>query len=167
MPDRIVNPDIDETPRRDETPRALAMRLARAKLDAVSGPDAFTIAADTVVGLGRRILPKAVTEAEARACLGLLGGRRHTVYSAVALRGPDGRIVARNVASVVAFARLDPWLVDAYVASGEWAGKAGGYAIQGRAAGFVDFMSGSYSGVVGLPLHETLNLLRGLGWRQG
>jgi septum formation protein len=118
-----------------------------------------------VVALGRRVLPKAETEAQARMCLELLGGRRHRVYSAVAVRAPDGRVGMRIVASVVAFARLDPAMIDEYVACGEWQGKAGGYAVQGRAAGFVDFLSGSYSGVVGLPLHETLNLLRGLGWR--
>jgi septum formation protein len=146
-------------------PRALAARLARAKLDAAPHPDRFTIAADTVVGLGSRILPKAETEAQARSCLALLAGRRHKVYSAVAIRAPDGRCVARTVATVVAFARLEPAAIEAYIASNEWQGKAGGYAIQGRAAGFIDFMSGSYSGVVGLPLHETLNLLRGLGWR--
>lgn len=150
---------------RDETPRALAARLARAKLAAVPLEDAFIIAADTVVGLGSRVLPKAETEAEARACLLRLAGRRHKVYSAVAVRAPDGRIAARTVATVVAFARIEPAAIEAYLASGEWQGKAGGYAIQGRAAGFVDFLSGSYSGVVGLPLHETLNLLRGLGWR--
>ncbi|MCF3945073.1 Maf family nucleotide pyrophosphatase [Acidiphilium sp. AL] len=164
-PDAIVVPEIDETPLRGETPRELAARLARAKCAAVPRADAFILAADTVVGLGRRVLPKAGTETEARRCLELLAGRRHRVYSAIALRAPDGRIAARNVASVVGFARLEPAMVDAYIASGEWRGKAGGYAIQGRAAGFVDFLAGSYSGVVGLPLHETANLLRGLGWR--
>ena len=163
-PDEILAPDIDETPVRGESPRQLAARLARAKCAAVPRAAAFVLAADTVVGLGRRILPKAGAEAEARRCLGLLAGRRHQVHSAIALRAPDGRIAARNVVSVVSFARLEPGMIDAYIASGEWRGKAGGYAIQGRAAGFVDFLSGSYSGVVGLPLHETMNLLRGLGW---
>ena len=163
-PDEILAPDIDETPLRDESPRELAARLARAKCAAVPREDAFVLAADTVVGLGRRILPKAGTEAEARRCLELLAGRRHRVHSAIALRAPTGRTAARNVASVVGFARLELGAIDAYIASGEWRGKAGGYAIQGRAAGFIDFLSGSYSGVVGLPLHETANLLRGLGW---
>ena len=166
-PDRIVSPDIDETPLPEEAPRHLAARLARAKLDAARTPGTFTIAADTVVGLGRRILPKAETEAQARRCLTLLSGRRHRVCSAVAISSPDGRIASRTVESVVAFARLDAGTIDEYIASGEFHGKAGGYAIQGRAAGFIDFLSGSYSGVVGLPLHETLNLLRGLGWRAG
>ncbi|GBQ19610.1 septum formation inhibitor nucleotide-binding protein Maf [Acidiphilium acidophilum DSM 700] len=146
-------------------PRSLAARLARAKLDSAAIPGSFTIAADTVVGLGSRILPKAETEAEARQCLTMLSGRRHKVYSAVAVAGPDGRIAMRTVASVVAFARLEAGAIEHYITSGEWRGKAGGYAIQGRAAGFIDFLSGSYTGVVGLPLHETLNLLRGLGWR--
>ncbi|OYW00497.1 MAG: septum formation protein Maf [Acidiphilium sp. 37-64-53] len=165
IPDAIVSPEIDETPLRDEAPRALAARLARAKLAAVAHEGAFIIAADTVLGLGSRVLPKAETEAEARACLTRLAGRRHKVYSAVAIRAPDGRVVSRTVATVVSFARIEPAAIEDYLASGEWQGKAGGYAIQGRAAGFVDFLSGSYSGVVGLPLHETLNLLRGLGWR--
>ena len=165
MPGAIFTPDINETPLRDETPRLLAARLARAKCDAATHDDAFVLAADTVVGLGSRILPKTGTETEARRCLALLAGRRHRVYSAISLRAPDGRIAARNVASVVGFARLEPAMIDAYIASGEWRGKAGGYAIQGRAAAFVDFLSGSYSGVVGLPLHETAKLLRGLGWK--
>lgn len=166
-PDMVISPAIDETPQRGETPRLLASRLARAKLDAVPPSNAFTLAADTVVAAGTRILPKAETEAEARFCLELLSGRRHRVYSAVALRAPDGRIAFRNVLSLVGFARLDHAEMASYLTSEEWRGKAGGYAIQGRAAGFIDFISGSYSGVVGLPLHETAKLLRGLGysWR--
>lgn len=166
VPGAIIAPDIDETPHRGETPRLHAARMAATKLAAVPASGAFVIAADTVVGLGRRILPKTETEAEARRCLGLLSGRRHRVYAAVAVRGPDGRVVARNVPTVVGFARLDRHEIDAYVAGGEWRGKAGGYAIQGHAAAFVDFLGGSHSGVVGLPLHETLNLLCGLGWRK-
>lgn len=165
VPDQVFSPEVDETPWRDESPRHLATRLAQAKLDAAPDRDCFTMAADTVVGLGNRILAKTETVDEARRCLGLLAGRRHKVYSAVAVRSPDGSCVIRNVATVVGFARLEPGAVDDYIASGEWQGKAGGYAIQGRAAAFVDFLAGSYSGVVGLPLHETLNLLRGLGWR--
>ncbi len=162
-PDSVISPDIDETPLRDETPRLLASRLARAKLLA-AGQDQFALAADTVVAAGTRILPKAETREQAAACLKLLSGRRHRVYSAIALRAPDGRIAARTVLSIVGFARLDYTESAAYLASGEWQGKAGGYAIQGRAAVFVDFISGSYSGVVGLPLHETAKLLRGLGY---
>jgi septum formation protein len=159
--------DLDETQHRDETPRHLAARLARAKAAAVAArfPDAFVLAADTVVAAGRRILPKPADAAAARATLALLSGRRHQVFGAVALRAPDGRWGERLVESRVAFARLDGTEIDAYVASGEWRDRAGGYAIQGRAGGFVRFLSGSYSNVVGLPLFETRQLLRGLGWR--
>jgi septum formation protein len=122
------------------------------------------LAADTVVACGRRILPKAETEEEARACLDLLSGRRHSVLTAVVLRAPDGRQAERLVTSVVAFARLGEAQKRAYLASGEWRGKAGGYAIQGLAAAHVRFLSGSYAGVVGLPLFETAQLLRGLGY---
>lgn len=159
--------DLDETQHRDETPRHLAARLARGKAAAVAArfPDAFVLAADTVVAAGRRILPKPADAAAARATLALLSGRRHQVFGAVALRAPDGRWGERLVESRVAFARLDGTEIDAYVASGEWRDRAGGYAIQGRAGGFVRFLSGSYSNVVGLPLFETRQLLRGLGWR--
>ncbi|WP_297370255.1 nucleoside triphosphate pyrophosphatase [Acidocella sp.] len=159
-PATITAPDIDETPLPGERPRAYALRLALAKLMPATG---YTIAADTVVALGRRLLHKTETEAEARAYLRLLSGRRHHVYSAVAVRAPDGRTSARLSASVVGFARLDAVQIENYLSTGEWRGKAGAYAIQGRAAQFIEFLSGSYSGVVGLPLHETANLLRGLG----
>ena len=164
VPDRVISPDIDETPLKDELPRDHARRLARAKAEAVGATDGFVLAADTVVAVGRRILPKAETEAEARRCLALLSGRRHRVITAVVLRSPDGRQGERLVQSVVAFARLTSRQVDDYLASGEWRGKAGGYAVQGRAAAFVAFLSGSYSNVVGLPLFETAQLLRGVGW---
>jgi septum formation protein len=164
VPDRIISPDIDETPLSDELPRDYARRLARAKADAVAATDAFVLAADTVVAAGRRILPKAETGAEARRCLALLSGRRHRVITAVVLRSPDGRRGERIVQSVVAFARLTSRQIDDYLASEEWRGKAGGYAVQGRAAAFVAFLSGSYSNVVGLPLFETAQLLRGVGW---
>jgi septum formation protein len=163
-PDAITAPTIDETPKRDETPRLLAGRLAREKLAAVTTPGHFVLAADTVVAAGTRILPKTEDRMQAEVCLRLLSGRRHRVYSAVALRAPDGRSAARTVLSMVGFARLDHAEIIAYLDSGEWRGKAGGYAIQGRAASFIDFISGSYSGVVGLPLHETAKLLRGLGY---
>ena len=145
-----------------EPPRAYALRMALGKLVPSEG---FAIAADTVVAAGARVLPKAETAEQAQKCLLLLSGRRHKVYTGVAVRAPDGRVVSRVVASVVGFARLDAAQVQKYLASGEWQGKAGGYAIQGSAAAFVDFISGSYSGVVGLPLHETMSLLRGLGWK--
>jgi len=162
-PDRIVAADIDETPKAGEPPRAYALRMALGKL--MPCDDGFAIAADTVVAAGARILPKAETAEQAEKCLRRLSGRRHSVYTGVAVRGPDGRVVSRVVASVVGFARLDVAEVQKYLASLEWQGKAGGYAIQGSAAAFVDFISGSYSGVVGLPLHETMRLLRGLGWK--
>jgi len=136
--------------------------MALAKLVPAGG---FCIAADTVVAAGRRILHKTDTATEAETYLRLLSGRRHKVYTGVAVRAPDGRIASRVVATVVGFARLDDGQIRAYLASGEWQGKAGGYAIQGRAASFIDFISGSYSGVVGLPLYETAALLRGLGYR--
>lgn len=162
-PARVFAPDIDETPRADEVPRAYALRMALSKLT----PDdsAYVIAADTVVSAGRRILHKTATAAEAETYLRLLSGRRHKVFTGVAVRAPDGRVASRVVTSVVGFARLDDGQIKEYLASGEWEQKAGGYAIQGRAAAFVDFLSGSYSAVVGLPLHETFSLLRGLGYR--
>jgi septum formation protein len=163
-PDRVVATEIDETPHRDETPRACAWRMARAKAAAAAEAGVFVLAADTVVAVGRRILPKAEDEAQARACLAMISGRRHDVLTAVVLTAPDGRRAERLSETVVAFHRLSPAQVDAYVASGEWRGKAGGYAIQGSAAGHIRFISGSYSGVVGLPLFETAQLLRGLGW---
>ena len=164
VPDRVIPTDIDETPLRDESPRQYARRLAHAKADAVAASGAYVLAADTAVAAGRRILPKAETEADARRCLTLLSGRRHRVLTTVVLRSPDGRNGERTVQSVVGFARLTAGQLDAYVASEEWLGKAGGYAIQGRAAAFVAFLSGSYSNVVGLPLFETAQLLRGMGW---
>ena len=145
-------------------PRQAAQRLARAKADAAATPDGYVLTADTVVACGRRILPKAETEAEARNCLALLSGRRHRVLTAVVLVAPDGRRAERLGESVVGFARWSDQQVRAYLDSGEWRGKAGGYAIQGRAAAGVRFLSGSYSNVVGLPLFETASLLRGLGY---
>lgn len=164
VPDRVVSTDIDETPLRDEAPRDHAQRLARAKAGAVADPECYVLAADTVVAVGRRIQPKAETEAQARRCLALLSGRRHRVITAVVLRGPDGRRGDRLVQSIVGFARLTERQIAAYLATEEWRGKAGGYAIQGRAATFIRFLSGSYSNVVGLPLFETAQLLRGRGW---
>jgi septum formation protein len=165
VPDRVIATDIDETPQRGELPRPHALRLARAKAQSVEASGCFVLAADTVVALGRRILPKTETEADARRCLELLSGRRHRVMTAVVVRGPDGRRGERLVQSVVGVARLNERQVAAYLASEEWRGKAGGYAIQGRAATFIRFLSGSYPNVVGLPLFETAQLLRGLGWK--
>jgi septum formation protein len=169
LPDQILSPDIDETPAAGELPRPHASRLAAAKADAVAarvGPGAgYLLAADTVVACGRRILPKTETEAQARRCLELLSGRRHRVHGAVCVLAPDGRRVARVVTTMVEFKRLTGAEIAAYLAGGEWRGKAGGYAIQGRAAAFVPAITGSYPNIVGLPLVETLALLVGLGWR--
>ena len=166
-PDEVVAADIDEAPLRKETPRALALRLAREKARAVAPlrAGAFLLAADTVVAVGRRLLPKAESEAEARRCLELLSGRAHRVLTGVSVVAPDGREAARVSDSRLHFKRLTPHEIDGYLASGEWRGKAGGYGVQGRAGGFVLDLHGSYSGVVGLPLYETLCLLEGLGWR--
>ena len=164
IPDAIRPAELDETPLRDEPPRLYAARLAREKAAMVHQPGEFTLAADTGVALGRRILPKAGSPAEVGACLRQLMGRRHHVLTAVALIGLEGRRTERLVDSVVGFARLTEAQIASYVAGAEGEGKAGGYAIQGQAAGFIRFLSGSYSGVVGLPLFETAQLLRGQGW---
>ena len=166
-PDLIDPAEIDETPRRDEAPAAHALRLAEEKLRAVlpRHPGDYILAADTLVACGRRILPKAMDPASARRCLELLSGRRHRVHSGIALASPDGRVSLRHVDSQVAFKRLSTAEITAYLASGEWRGKAGGYAIQGRAAALIRFISGSYSNVVGLPLFETAQLLAGRGYR--
>lgn len=165
VPDQVVSPDIDETPARDEPPRLYAERMARAKAAAVPASEHLVLAADTVVAAGRRILPKADSAAEVRACLALLSGRRHRVLTAIALAAPDGRLTERIVESTVTFNRLTDAQVDRYVLTAEGEGKAGGYAINGQAASFIRFLSGSYSAVVGLPLFETAQLLRGHGWR--
>ena len=164
-PDAVEPAALDETPRRGERPEAHAARLAHAKAAAVAArhPGAFVLGADTVVACGRRILDKAESEESARACLALLSGKRHRVWGGVTVIDPAGRAASRLVRTAVAFKRLSDGEVADYLASGEWRGKAGGYAIQGRAAAFVRFMGGSYSNVVGLPLHETHALLTGLG----
>lgn len=159
VPDRVTSPDIDETPRRDEAPRRYAERMALEKAARMAEPGAFVLAADTVVALGSRIMPKAADAEDVRACMTLLSGRRHHVLTALVLIGPDGRIGQRLSDSVVAFSRLAPAQLDAYAAFGEGVGKAGGYAIQGRAEAFVRRIDGSYSGVVGLPLFDTRALL--------
>ncbi|HWT12843.1 MAG TPA: Maf family nucleotide pyrophosphatase [Allosphingosinicella sp.] len=167
VPDAVVPADIDETPAKGELPDRYACRMAAAKARAAAAPGRLVLAADTVVAVGRRILPKAAEEAEARAALALLSGRRHRVHCAVALTDLSGRTRCRLSTSVVAFKRLAEEEIAAYLASGEWRGKAGGYAIQGRAEALVRFLSGSHSGVVGLPLYETRALLRAAGYPLG
>lgn len=164
-PSIVVAPEIDETPRKGELPRAYALRMAVAKAEAVAAKEtgAFVLAADTVVAAGRRILPKADTAEEIARCLKLLSGRRHVVLTALALKPPEKSLRNKIVSTRVGFKALSPREIDAYVASGEGLGKAGGYAVQGRAEAFVRRINGSYSNVVGLPLYETLNLLE--GWR--
>lgn len=166
VPDRVAPVDLDESPRKAELPRHLAVRLARAKAEAAHAlhPDAIVLAADTVVGVGRRILGKPADETEARRFLDLLSGRRHRVMTGVCLIRPDGRVSERLVTTILAFQRLTPAQVAAHLESGEWRGVAGGYQIQKRAEAFVRFLSGSHSNVVGLPLFETAQLLRGVGW---
>ena len=166
-PDCVVPADIDETPLKAETPDKHALRVAIEKARAVAPahPGAFVLAADTVVGCGRRILPKAEDEATARRCLELISGRRHRVLGGIALVAPDRRTATRLVESAVVFKRLSAGEIDAYLASGEWHGKAGGYAIQGRAAAYIRFLSGSYSNVVGLSLYDVHQMLAGFGWQ--
>jgi septum formation protein len=166
-PSTIDPPDIDESPLPRELPAPHASRLAAAKaaLIAPRHPNAFVLAADTVVAVGRRILPKAEDEPAARRCLAALSGRRHMVHGAIALIGADGTRRLRLVSTGVRFKRLSPDEIAAYLASGEWHGKAGGYAIQGRAAMLVRDIQGSYSNVVGLALHDTAQLLAGMGFR--
>jgi septum formation protein len=166
-PDAVIPAEIDETPRKAEIPDRYACRMAAEKACAVAEPGSLILAADTVVAAGRRILPKAESEDEARAALSLLSGRRHRVHSAVAVRDSVGRIRTRLSTSVVAFKRLSEEEIRAYLASGEWLGKAGGYAIQGRAEALVRMLSGSHSGVMGLPLYETRTLLRAAGYPLG
>jgi septum formation protein len=180
VPDQIVSPDIDETPARDELPRPYAARMAAAKAAVVRSPDHLVLAADTVVAAGRRILAKADSPEQVRACLTLLSGRRHRVLTAIVLIGPEtgtsgtgtsgtdapgGRTAARLVESIVTFNRLTDDQIERYVSLREGEGKAGGYAINGHAASFIRSLSGSHSAVVGLPLFETAQLLRGFGWQ--
>ena len=158
--------DIDETPLKGELPSPHALRLARGKAETVAArwPHSFVLAADTVVACGRRILPKAETSAQAKECLKLLSGRRHRVLTGVCVIAPDGKRSEKVVTTQVAFSRLDATEMEAYLLGGEWQGKAGGYAIQGKAAVFVRWIGGSYSNVVGLPLQECYAMLRGLGY---
>ena len=167
-PDAVAPADIDEAPRAREQPRRLALRLAEAKAREVAArhPGAWILGADTVVACGRRILPKPVDAAAARACLALLSGRRHRVHGGVCVVDPSGAARARSVVTAVAFKRLATAEIEFYIDAGEWRGKAGGYAIQGLAGAFVSAVNGSYFNVVGLPLLETVTLLEGLGFRR-
>lgn len=167
VPRAIVAADIDESPLKAEVPRVYAVRMAREKALAVADCEAFVLAGDTVVALGRRILPKAEDEAAARRCLTLMSGRRHRVLSALALKYPDGTLRERVSETIVRFKPLSAAEIDAYIAGGEWHGKAGGYAIQGSAEGLIAWISGSHSGVMGLPLFETRALLKAAGFPLG
>ena len=170
--DALLPTDIDETPQKGDSPRGLAIRLASEKAATAARirdtkpelANSFIVAADTVVAVGRRILPKPETTEEADECLQLLSGRQHRVFSAVSLIGPSGRESRRLVDARIRFKRFSAMEVDAYLAAGEWRGKAGGYAIQGLAGAFVVKIVGSYSAVVGLPLYETVSLLAGAGY---
>ena len=164
VPDAIVPADIDETPAKAELPRCYALRMAREKAEAGASDNSYVLAGDTVVAAGRRILPKAEDETTARRCLELLSGRRHTVLSAIALRAPDGPIREKLSTTQVKFKRLSHEELAAYLAGGEWDGKAGGYAIQGSAEALISWIQGSHSGVVGLPLFETRALLKAAGF---
>lgn len=171
-PDRILPADIDETPQRAEHPRSLAKRLSRAKaekayatLREAGETDSYLLAADTVVSVGRRILPKADRIDEASNCIRLLSGRSHRVFTGLCLVAPSGKLRQSVVETRVRFKRLSREEQEAYLASGEWRGKAGGYAIQGLAGTFVVKLVGSYTNVVGLPLYETVNLLVGDGFK--
>lgn len=164
VPDAILAPDIDETPARGELPGPYARRMAREKaLAVVAGPDDVVLCADTTVALGRRILGKPSDAAEAADFLVRLGGRRHQVITAVAVRR-GARLWLRESVSTVRMKRLSDPELNAYLAGGEWRDKAGGYALQGLAAAFIPWISGSPSGIIGLPLHETATLLSAAGW---
>lgn len=166
-PDAISPADIDETPLKAELPRGYAIRMAREKALAVQPGASHVLAGDTVVACGRRILPKAEDEQTARQCLELLSGRRHRVLSAIALAAPDGTVREKLSETQLKFKRLSPGEINAYIASGEWHGKAGGYAIQGMAEALIPWIQGSHSAVMGLPLYETRILLKAAGFKIG
>ncbi len=166
-PDAISPADIDETPHKAELPRVYAARMAHEKALAVDAGGSHVLAGDTVVACGRRILPKAEDEQTARQCLELLSGRRHRVLSAIALAAPDGTVREKLSETQLKFKRLSPDEIDAYIASGEWHGKAGGYAIQGMAEALIPWIQGSHSAVMGLPLYETRILLKAAGFKIG
>lgn len=165
-PDAVTPADIDETPFKAELPRAYAVRMGREKAVAVNA-EGFVLAGDTVVACGRRILPKTETEDEARACLELMSGRRHTVLSSIALRAPDGTMRERLSENIVRFKNLSSEEIAAYLACDEWRAKAGGYAIQGAAEGLIQWIRGSHSSIMGLPLYETRALLKSAGFAVG
>jgi septum formation protein len=165
IPDHIIPTDIDETPFKGEKPRAYVKRMAVEKAAALTGhDDAYVLAADTVVVMGTRILQKPIDADESYKFLSLMSGRRHTVMGGICLRTPNGNVITRLCETKVKFKSLSEDEKRAYVASNEWDGKAGGYAIQGRASAFVPFISGSYSNIVGLSLHDTVQMLRGNGF---
>lgn len=166
-PIAILPSDIDETPLEGELPRRLAGRLAVEKAQASSAfkdGTNYLLSADTVVGVGRRILPKTEAEDEARLCLELMSGRTHQVFTGIAVVSPTGGLISKTVMARVQFKRLTRGDIDWYISTGEWRGKAGGYGIQGAAAALVKSISGSYTAIVGLPLFETRNMLGGLGY---
>lgn len=165
-PGEIIPADINETPLKNELPKPLALRLAEEKAKAVAAqnPGSFVLAADTVVGLGRRILDKTLTEGQAKACLEKLAGRSHRVYGGIALLTPDQKLISRVVETRIAFKNLNAEEVKTYLQTGQWQGVAGGYAIQGYAQCFVKNIIGSYSNVVGLSLYDTMNILKGAGY---
>ncbi len=167
VPDSVVATEIDETPAKGELPKAYACRMAAEKAAAAAAPSSLVLAADTVVAAGRRILPKTESEDEARAALKLLSGRRHRVHSAVTLVDGDGKARHRLSTSIVAFKQLGEDELAAYLDSGEWRGKAGGYAIQGRAEALIRSIMGSHSAIMGLPMFETRALLRAAGYQIG
>ena len=166
VPDAVIPADVDESVPKGELPRDHALRLAREKAEAVAAlrPDALVLAADTVVAVGRRILPKAELLDEAAQCLRLLSGRNHRVYTSICLVTPKEAFRQRLIETRVRFKRLSEDDIQAYIGSGEWRGKAGGYAVQGIAGSFVVKMVGSYTNVVGLPLYESVTLLGGEGF---
>lgn len=169
VPDRVIPTRIDEIAHAGETPRDLARRLAEEKVGAVAkeNPAAYVLGADTVVACGRRVLPKAESQAQAKQFLQLLSGRRHKIFGGLCLAAPNGTMRSKVVVTTVAFKRLSDREIDAYIQSNEWLDKAGAYAIQGLAAIYVRQIGGSYSNVVGLSLYETQGLLEGLGYRGG
>jgi len=169
IPDKIISADIDETPLKKELPRDYALRLAQEKALKIhsENKESFIIAADTVVFCGRTILPKAESADDVRKCLGILSGRAHMVVTAVCVINPEGKKSLKSASARVISKRLLPLEIEMYVKSGDGVGKAGGYAIQGFAGSFVKTINGSYSAIVGLPLYETVNMLRGLGYKHG
>ncbi len=166
VPDQVLPADIDETILKNELPRSLALRLACGKAAKIAGehPGTFVLAADTVVAVGRRILDKPNNEDDARTALKLLSGRRHKVYGGICIVAPDGKTKSTTCETVVSFRRLSEAEIEAHIKSGEWEGKAGSYAIQGTAATYTKFLSGSYSNVIGLSLYDTMRILNSLGY---